>query len=742
MMLSSLTTMATAFIDSPYEAMGENIFDVDETIMPVEEVSERDVSDEEYDHEEYYIEVMPLNTFTASDLAQLQSAFSSMSTPGPYLVTVTGDIDMQSWLPPVPTGRVVTLTGGGVLSRTAQGRHFIVAGTLRLQNIVLTGMFNDSTVHGGVSVMSTGRLYMYGGSTITGNNNGGVSISHGGVFIMRGGEIVGNTTTSAVFAAEGGGVNNIGTFTMHGGTISDNISIYTRYGGGVNNRGTFTMYNGIISNNEASFGGGVNNMGTFYMHDGEITENTARGIGGGVNNMGTLTSVGTFTMHDGTIVGNEAVSGGGIQAGYNDGVTITTINRGTISENIATGTAAVGVMSGGGGLNWATEGALNNLSIAPAVIFAGNTATALRINHQMNFDNNINDNGRVNPGNWTGSPGVTHAFNNNDIRTTPPIYRTVTFDLHEGIGDFPTQTVQSSITITEPTTIPTLENHIFIGWYTAATGGARFNFNTAITTDTVIHARWEEIVHRIVTFNLHEGVGDFPAQTVENNTAITAPATDPIRAGHIFIGWYTAATDGTPFNFNTAITADTVIHARWELIPPPAHEYRNIRVYYYLEGYGNLVNDTANNAIGRDYVHRVGTVFSLADVLDMNTLDSDNEYVFEGWRVFVGGIYNPTYITINQLHGSFIVPQAADDEASLISIVAVWSIYEADDETTTPPPSETTPPPSAGNQQGLPRTGIESSVILWSILLGVALLAAIGAVIWIMKSKKKDSSAK
>jgi len=114
----------------------------------------------------------------------------------------------------------------------------------------------------------------------------------------------------------------------------------------------------------------------------------------------------------------------------------------------------------------------------------------------MNLQHNINANGRINPGSWTGSaPNVPHAFNNHDIRTIadetlPGDHHTVTFNLHGGTGSFPlTQTVPNNGTATAPTPDPTRSGYTFAGWYTAATGGVRFNFSTPITANTTIHAR-------------------------------------------------------------------------------------------------------------------------------------------------------------------------------------------------------------------------------------------------------------
>ena len=140
-------------------------------------------------------------------------------------------------------------------------------------------------------------------------------------------------------ADNGAGVNNQGTFTMEGGSISGNTA--RNYGAGVNNQGTFTMEEGSISGNTANCGGGVENRGTFTMSGGSISDNTANGNpGGGVMNSS------TFTMSGGSISGNTANYGAGVE---NDGAF--TMSGGSISGNTA--------INFGGGVEVLNNGTLN-----------------------------------------------------------------------------------------------------------------------------------------------------------------------------------------------------------------------------------------------------------------------------------------------------------------------------------------------------------------------------------------------
>ena len=204
---------------------------------------------------------------------------------------------------------------------TVAGGNLTIQDTSKDANGAITGGNGElpkNTSGGGVYVAEGGTFTMSGG-TISENSGwsqgGGVSVAAGGTFTMNGGTISGNSSGS-----EGGGVVNDGTFTMNGGTISNNTTAVS--GGGVENHGTFTMSGGAISKNEttasyAGFGGGVRNGGTFTMSGGTISENTAKYFGGGVYNKieNTGDSAPAFTMSGGSITGNTAQQGGGVYVG-------------------------------------------------------------------------------------------------------------------------------------------------------------------------------------------------------------------------------------------------------------------------------------------------------------------------------------------------------------------------------------------------------------------------------------------
>ena len=212
-----------------------------------------------------------------------------------------------------------------------------------------------------------------GGGTITHSTGAkGKGVRVGGsdnaaaTFSMYGGTISDNHTDATFQVSGGAGVEiQNGTFKMYGGTISYNCDEHTNsyYGGGgvcAHTSGTFTMYGGTISNNhsEADAGGVTVVGGTMNIYGGTIRDNTAKGNGGGI-----WTNINGFIISGNSVIeNNTAVKGGGVYYGSSSN-TMTISESARISGNTAT--------RYGGGIYFDKEGTLtmNGGSIT------GNTAT-------------------------------------------------------------------------------------------------------------------------------------------------------------------------------------------------------------------------------------------------------------------------------------------------------------------------------------------------------------------------------
>jgi len=136
----------------------------------------------------------------------------------------------------------------------------------------------------------------------------------------------------------------------------------------------------------------------------------------------------------------------------------------------------------------------------------------------------------------------------------PKIY-TVSF---EGLGT--PQLVPYSSNASKPAAKPAKTGFDFVDW--------DFNFNTPITKDTLIAAKWE-VQKFTITFNANaQGATVSPSsKQVTHNTAM-GDLPVPIRAAHAFKGWFTETEGGVEITKDTIYTAmnNITLYARWEFV--------------------------------------------------------------------------------------------------------------------------------------------------------------------------------
>lgn len=191
--------------------------------------------------------------------------------------------------------------GGGVCNR---GTFNMSGGTIS-DNNKASDTWQRKFYGGGVCNFTKATFNMTGGK-ITNN------IADEGCGVYNGMTSRYEDTDNATFTMSGGEISN-NQIASHYKLLSGDKIPSTAMGGGVYNsaNGIFTMtgvMGKIINNAQPEKGGGVYNLGTFTLSGGEISGNKANIHGGGVYNEG------RFTLTGGTISGNNALErdGGGV----------------------------------------------------------------------------------------------------------------------------------------------------------------------------------------------------------------------------------------------------------------------------------------------------------------------------------------------------------------------------------------------------------------------------------------------
>ena len=151
------------------------------------------------------------------------------------------------------------------------------------------------------------------------------------------------------------------------------------------------------------------------------------------------------------------------------------------------------------------------------------------------------------------------------------VTHTVSFDTNGG-SDVASQTIVHGNKATKPAA-PTkqetaTEAFAFDNWYTSTDGGATlsdaaFDFDTAITKDITLYAKWAvNAVTHTVSFDTNGG-SDVASQTIVHGNKATKPA-DPTKkegkTSFAFLGWYNG---DTAFDFASEIKGEITLKAKW-----------------------------------------------------------------------------------------------------------------------------------------------------------------------------------
>ncbi len=159
-----------------------------------------------------------------------------------------------------------------------------------------------------------------------------------------------------------------------------------------------------------------------------------------------------------------------------------------------------------------------------------------------------------------------------EIQITPPItYVTLTFETNGGSA-IESVTVEEGGKALRPAD-PTKDGHTFGGWYSDEAFTDEWSFDTPITSDITIYAKWNMVVVTPPTTQLTVTFQTGGGSTVESVTVtwggrIVKPDS-PIREGYIFAGWYADRDFTTSWDFNAIILKDTTLYAKWDKEPEP-----------------------------------------------------------------------------------------------------------------------------------------------------------------------------
>ena len=219
-------------------------------------------------------------------------------------------------------------------------------------------------------------------------------------------------------------------------------------------------------------------------------------------------------------------------------------------------------------------------------------------------------------------------------------FYTVTFQLNYGTaGTYQTAEVEEGKTISSPTN-PTRNGYSFNGWYTAASGGNRFDFNTVISTDLTLYAHWntvssgggggggggaptltatQRLINQLATGDATMGVGTYTNLTVPVGRTLTITGNATLTGTTTNNGTIVIS-GGITVNNNGTLTNNSTISSSGTFNNNSATTLNNYGVF---DNYGILVNGAS--AIGRIMNAEVGSITTHKDGALINKAGSTIE---------------------------------------------------------------------------------------------------------------------
>ncbi|MBO5008341.1 MAG: InlB B-repeat-containing protein [Clostridia bacterium] len=196
----------------------------------------------------------------------------------------------------------------------------------------------------------------------------------------------------------------------------------------------------------------------------------------------------------------------------------------------------------------------------------------------------------------TGDAEYTAAFN--EIPIVQPVVYTITFDSNGG-SDITAATVDEGEKLTKPAN-PTRSRYNFVGWFEDEALVNEYNFDNAVTSDFTLYAKWQKkpslggggVTRYTVKFETDSGT-NISDSRVTRNAKLVKPE-NPAKDDYIFDGWYTEKTFENLYDFESKVTKNFTLYAKWRKTNV-ADILNTSEHFAYVKGYSDNTVRPENN---------------------------------------------------------------------------------------------------------------------------------------------------
>ena len=210
---------------------------------------------------------------------------------------------------------------------------------------------------------------------------------------------------------------------------------------------------------------------------------------------------------------------------------------------------------------------------------------------------------------------------------------TVKFD-SDGGSKINNQTVIENKRVNVPIT-PAKNGYRFVEWQL---NGRKYDFNSKVTKDITLTAKWEKIANYTVKFKTDSNAPyNYAYKTVTSGDKVSNPGT-PTKEGYEFTGW---TLDGNAYDFNSPVTRDITIIASWKQTSggnqneeKPSDEPKTVNYTVKFDSNGGTEKYSDKTVVNGGKISNPGT-------------PTRSNYTFNGW-LFNGKVFDfNTPITSN-----------------------------------------------------------------------------------------------
>ena len=187
----------------------------------------------------------------------------------------------------------------------------------------------------------------------------------------------------------------------------------------------------------------------------------------------------------------------------------------------------------------------------------------------------------------------------NEIPLVPSVVYIITFDSNGG-SDVEVASAGEGEKLTKPTN-PTKSGYKFVGWYEDAELTNEYNFDNAVTSDFTLYAKWQKktssgggggVIRYTVYYETDDGT-KISNSRVTRYSKLVKPE-DPVKDGYVFDGWYTDEALENPYDFESKVTKNLTLYAKWRNLN--VSDILNTSEHFaYIKGYSDNTVRPENN---------------------------------------------------------------------------------------------------------------------------------------------------